>query len=160
MLGILTKLTYLSLGTNELTSNIPRGLGLLAELTQLILERNQLSGTIPNELSLLTKLTWLDLSQNQLTGTVPTSLASLPLDSKSTQSLLFLFRFATIVSHVRTFFHTVFTFDSNDLTGSLDAFCNNSNYIEVFAANACGQDEMNCTCCNHCCNPDGWCDPI
>ena len=40
--------------------------------------------------------------------------------------------------------------EDNDLTGSLDAFCDID--FDYFAANICGQeDEINCTCCTHCC---------
>ena len=40
----------------------------------------------------------------------------------------------------------------NNLTGSLDVFCRID--LEMFAANTCEQpDEINCTCCNVCCDP-------
>ena len=39
------------------------------------------------------------------------------------------------------------------------AFCGID--FELFAANTCDQDdEMNCTCCTHCCDVDGTCLPI
>jgi hypothetical protein len=153
-IGTLTDLDFLDFGDNNLSGKIPIELGLLTKLTMLSLRANQMTGTIPSELGLLTKLTVLVLSVNQLTGTVPTSLASLPLLSKSTQSL-FLFPFATVVFHVCTLFHTGLYLDGNDLSGSLDAFC--SMNFTSFAANTCGHDEMNCTCCNICCDLDGSC---
>jgi hypothetical protein len=70
-LGLLTDLTYLSLGSNQLSGTIPSSLGNLLDLTYLSLGSNRLSGTIPSSLVALTALTSLFLEYNQLVGTMP-----------------------------------------------------------------------------------------
>jgi hypothetical protein len=70
-LGLLTDLTYLSLGSNLLSGTIPSSLGALLDLTYLSLGSNQLSGTIPSSLGALTALTSLFLEYNHLVGTMP-----------------------------------------------------------------------------------------
>jgi hypothetical protein len=43
----------------------------------------------------------------------------------------------------------------NDLTGSLDGFCavwNDTLRLKEFAANMCGESEIECPCCNVCCS--------
>jgi Leucine-rich repeat (LRR) protein len=87
------RLTSLELESNLLTGTIPPSIGTFTNLEFLDVHGNNLRGRIPAELGLLTKLAYLDLSSSQLTGTVPTSLASLPLLSKSTQLLFFLYHF-------------------------------------------------------------------
>ena len=65
------RVTYLSLGGNELAGEIPRELGGLTNLRDLYLSGNQLTGEIPRELGGLTNLRVLRLSGNQLTGEIP-----------------------------------------------------------------------------------------
>jgi hypothetical protein len=157
-IGTFTDLNFLDFGGNTFKGTIPNELGLLSKLTSLDFGGNNLSGTIPNQLGLLSKLNYLGLHSNGFTGTVPTSLANLALLSKSTQFLVSVLLRNYCFSRV-CILHTekLFLFD-NDLTGSLNAFC--SIHYEFFAANTCGQVEIECTCCTHCCNLDSTCDPI
>jgi Leucine-rich repeat (LRR) protein len=76
-LGLLTRLTYLSLLGNELNGSIPSSLGTLTALTELRLGYNQLAGTIPSSLGSLTALDRLWLSYNGFSGTIPSSLGLL-----------------------------------------------------------------------------------
>jgi len=101
-LGLLTKLTRLSMHQNGMTSTIPTELGLLTDLIILDVHENELSGSLPTELGLLTNLgrfrarrnghtgqipselgLWtshgyrIDLGFNRLTGTVPTEIENL-----------------------------------------------------------------------------------
>jgi hypothetical protein len=74
---MLTKMTYLHFGYNNLRGTIPTELGNLgrspAVLTELTLIANQFTGTIPTELGLMTTIRdQLLLDVNFLTGTVPT----------------------------------------------------------------------------------------
>jgi hypothetical protein len=160
-IGTFTDLGFLDLLWNNIKGTIPTELGLLSKLATLDFGGNNLSGTIPNQLGLLSMLTYLSMRSNGFTGTVPTSLASLPLLSKSTQSLVSVLLRNYCFSRV-CILHTEKLFlNDNDLTGSLNAFCGNSTHFEYFAANTCGQeDEIECTCCNACCNLDGFCNPI
>lgn len=68
---------YLSLGSNNLSGQIPEQLAELPALYDLNLSFNQLSGTIPSFIGNLTSLEYLDLSDNELTGNLPVSMAAL-----------------------------------------------------------------------------------
>jgi len=76
-IGCLTKLTYLSLGGNQLTGEIPSEIGNLTNLTHLYLGWNDLTGSIPSEIWDLTNLVELDLSGNDLTGSIPSEIGNL-----------------------------------------------------------------------------------
>ena len=76
-IGLLTQLTYLGLGENQLNGTIPSTLGNLVQLNSLLLGNNQLSGTIPSTLGNLVQLTDLGLVDNQLNGTIPSTLGNL-----------------------------------------------------------------------------------
>ena len=65
------RVTELSLGSMELTGEIPAELGNLSNLRELVLFSNQLSGEIPPELGNLSNLTHLWLWGNKLSGEVP-----------------------------------------------------------------------------------------
>ena len=71
------RVTWLGLGNNQLTGEIPPELDNLSNLIWLELDHNQLTGEIPPELGNLSNLAGLDLSHNQLTGTTPTQLGNL-----------------------------------------------------------------------------------
>ena len=71
------RVMLLSLGSNQLTGQIPLELGDLTNLWHLDLSENQLSGEIPAQLGRLTELIYLDLSLNQLSGEIPEELGSL-----------------------------------------------------------------------------------
>ncbi|KAM7511367.1 hypothetical protein LguiB_010242 [Lonicera macranthoides] len=94
-IGMLSKLTYLSLAFNSLSgleefgnlknlrvldlSNnlfsgpIPSSVGFLTHLTDLYLGWNRVTGSIPFELGNLTNLSFLDLSHNAFYGPIPSS---------------------------------------------------------------------------------------
>ena len=55
-LGLLSRLTMISLTTNQIGGPIPTTIGLLTALERLNLPRNQLVGSLPTELGLLTRL--------------------------------------------------------------------------------------------------------
>ncbi len=76
-LGQLSRLSNLSLGSNELEGEIPPELGNLANLHDLWLHDNQLTGGIPPELGNLASLRSLFLHNNQLTGEIPSELGNL-----------------------------------------------------------------------------------
>ncbi|MBH10297.1 MAG: hypothetical protein CMG74_08110, partial [Candidatus Marinimicrobia bacterium] len=72
-----TGLTWLDLGENQITGEIPSGIGNLTNLTLLRLRGNQLNGEIPSEIGNLTSLETLELNGNQLTGEIPSELGNL-----------------------------------------------------------------------------------
>jgi hypothetical protein len=70
-LGSLNNLEWLWLFDNKLSGAIPGALGDLANLEKLDLADNELSGSIPSALGNLTNLEWLELNNNQLSGSIP-----------------------------------------------------------------------------------------
>jgi hypothetical protein len=98
-------------------------------LDSVYIDRNSFTGTIPSEIGLLTKLWYgLYVSENQLFGTVPAELSSLS-DLKN----LGLF--------------------GNNLTGSLDMFCNQTAMPTKIEADCGGLDPaVECSCCISCCD--------
>ncbi|OQU78815.1 hypothetical protein SORBI_3008G053000 [Sorghum bicolor] len=89
-IGNLTKLEYLFLFDNKLTSvidaidfsvnrfggSLPDSIGKIQMITHLNLSVNSFNGTIPNSLNKLTNLHILDLSHNNISGTIPEYLAN------------------------------------------------------------------------------------
>ena len=69
--------TYLDLGSNQLTGEIPPEIGELTNLIFLDLRSNQLTGEIPTEIGKLTNLIYLDLGSNQLRGEIPSEIGKL-----------------------------------------------------------------------------------
>jgi hypothetical protein len=72
-----TSVAKLQLGGNSLTGRIPLEIGLLTKLTFMSLWNNRLTGDIPSELSSLTQLATLDLGSNSLDGNIPFEIHSL-----------------------------------------------------------------------------------
>ncbi|XP_076892004.1 receptor-like protein EIX2 [Bidens hawaiensis] len=73
-----TMLTFLDLGANKFTGNVPLWIGeSLSRLYVLNLASNKLLGHIPLQLCQLANLQILDLSMNNLNGTIPTCLNNL-----------------------------------------------------------------------------------
>ncbi|KAG2684921.1 hypothetical protein I3760_10G098500 [Carya illinoinensis] len=77
-IGNLSRLTYMSLGDNDLAGPIPTTIGRLSMLERrletLHLAGNKLSGQIPESISNMTSLRVLSLAFNQLTSRIPSSL--------------------------------------------------------------------------------------
>ncbi|KAF3968079.1 hypothetical protein CMV_008005 [Castanea mollissima] len=69
-LSHLTKLVYLSLGSNQINGLILSKIGNMKNLEHLFLYRNKLIGSIPSSLSYLTKLVSLSLGSNQINGSI------------------------------------------------------------------------------------------
>lgn len=76
-LSNLKELRTLLLNDNQFTGAIPKWIGNLESLQSLDMSTNQLTGSIPKELGRLSSLTNLDLYDNKLTGPLPTSMAGL-----------------------------------------------------------------------------------
>ena len=76
-IGKLTNLIYLDLGSNQLTGEIPTEIGKLTNLTGLLLYDNELTGVIPSEIGNLTNLIYLMLSSNELSGSIPPEIGNL-----------------------------------------------------------------------------------
>jgi Leucine rich repeat len=127
-IGALVQMDTLDLANNDITGTIPSEIGALSnKLGSLYLDGNSFNGTIPSQMGLLTGLEVMFLSDNQLSSTVPVELASL--------SLLNLHLFA------------------NNLTGSLDMFCNKTAVLTRIAADCGGVDAaVECNCCTSCCD--------
>ncbi|KAM7515220.1 hypothetical protein LguiA_004803 [Lonicera macranthoides] len=74
----LTSLTLLDISHNSISGSIPfKELGKLKNLNVLILSGNLFFGRIPSSIGFLTHLTDLDLSKNQLTGFIPLEVGNL-----------------------------------------------------------------------------------
>ena len=77
-LGLLTDLTSLKMGTNQLFGTIPSQLGQLINVNAAMeLQSNQLSGPIPSQLGRLTGAGTIYLQYNSLCSTVPAEVAAL-----------------------------------------------------------------------------------
>ena len=76
-LGRLQALRHLSLRKNNLTGPIPPELGTISRLFSLNLDGNDLRGPIPPILGQLANLTSLSLGDNDLSGTIPAELGNL-----------------------------------------------------------------------------------
>lgn len=76
-LAELPALYYLNLSFNQLSGTIPSFIANLPMLQSLYLHYNKFDGSIPEWIGKLEKLTNLYLSGNQLTGTVPSSIGNL-----------------------------------------------------------------------------------
>ena len=71
------RVTYISLGNNNLTGTLPSEIGDFSELTVLSLWSNQLEGEIPSEIGNLSNLIELDLSPNTFSGEIPQEICNL-----------------------------------------------------------------------------------
>jgi hypothetical protein len=127
-IGGLVQIDTLDLRNNYLTGTIPSEIGALnIKLRSLYLDGNSFNGTIPSQMGLLSWLRFLYLLDNRFSGTVPVELASL--------SLLNLHLFA------------------NNLTGSLDMFCNETAVVTRISSDCGGVDPaVECSCCTSCCD--------
>ncbi|XP_019191173.1 PREDICTED: putative receptor-like protein kinase At3g47110 [Ipomoea nil] len=72
-------LRYLSIHTNQVSGNIPRGISNLISLQTLGLYHNKISGEIPHEIGFLSNLRILFLHGNNIFGQIPSSLGNLTL---------------------------------------------------------------------------------
>lgn len=72
-----TRVTQISLYTNNLVGTIPNDLGDLIYLTSIGFNNNTLSGNIPTNLSNCINLKELSVANNQLTGNIPMEFANL-----------------------------------------------------------------------------------
>jgi hypothetical protein len=126
-IGDLVQMKLLDLANNDITGIIPGEIGALKDLVGLYLDGNSFHGTIPTQMGLLTRVDELWLSDNHLSGTVPVELSSLSLTS------LKLF--------------------ANNLTGSLDMFCNQTAVFTKIDADCAGAEPaVECPCCTSCCD--------
>jgi Leucine-rich repeat (LRR) protein len=75
-IGKLTKLQYLDLSDNKITS-LPSDLWSLGSLKSLNLSSNQISGTLPSNIGNFGFLESLDLSSNNFSGEIPAAISSL-----------------------------------------------------------------------------------
>jgi hypothetical protein len=126
-IGDLVQMKLLDLANNDLSGTFPSEIGALYKLVGLYLDGNSFNGTIPSQMGLLTRLDELWLSDNQLSGTVPVELASL----SATSLKLF----------------------ANNLTGSLDMFCNQTDVFTKVDADCAGvKPAVECPCCTSCCD--------
>ncbi|XP_016457035.2 uncharacterized protein LOC107780923 [Nicotiana tabacum] len=73
----LSKLTWLSIGKNELIGSIPQEFGNMRKLQKLVFSENKINGTIPESLCNMEVLFLLDLSENHLSGEIPICLGNL-----------------------------------------------------------------------------------
>ncbi|XP_024382730.1 LRR receptor kinase BAK1 [Physcomitrium patens] len=76
-LGVLTKLQYLELYSNNISGTIPKELGNITALVSLDLYQNNFTGPIPDSLGQLSNLRFLRLNNNSLTGPIPVSLTTI-----------------------------------------------------------------------------------
>jgi len=71
------RVTWVSLGQNNLNGKIPYSIGNLTSLEVLYFYDDFLKGSIPSSIGKLTKLKWLALDNNHLTGHIPASFGKL-----------------------------------------------------------------------------------
>lgn len=91
---------------------------------------NELTGTIPDQLGDCVLLKDILLDSNELEGRIPESVSVLP----DLESLL--------VS------------ENKDITGGAAAFCDREDLLDMLGVNTCGDESVNCPCCNICCRSE------
>jgi len=124
----------ISLQWNDLQGTLPQELSYFADtLEELNLGGGTLAGSIPEEYERFTKLRVFALNDNCLTGTIPQNLQQIPTLS--------------IVNFV----------NNPGISGSLNDFCNHSDYKEgvIAVAGDCDSNTVECECCI-CCNYDNF----
>ena len=84
-IGNLTKLTHLSLHTNNWDGTIPTEFGQLTKLQELVLHTTSLSGELPTELQSLTKLHRGEFYSSNFSGNFNTILCSNNNNNKFTE---------------------------------------------------------------------------
>lgn len=79
-LGLLENLDHLEAKNNHITGSLPTQLGQLHNVRHKIrFNNNQLTGTLPTQLGLLTKLWVLEVQNNTLNGEIPSETGLMPL---------------------------------------------------------------------------------
>ncbi|KAI3951485.1 hypothetical protein MKX01_018601 [Papaver californicum] len=76
-LGNCVKLALLDLSQNNLSGSLPKELGNLRQLQVMKLQSNRVFGDIPDQISQLQNMLVLNISQNSLTGSIPSAISSL-----------------------------------------------------------------------------------
>lgn len=147
-IGLLTSLTTLGLGDNDLSGTIPETIAKCTLLQQFALDRNQIGGTVPSELSQLSALTSLNLAVNILQGSLPSLL--------STMTQLKEFHIdnnAAIIGNIPselaswTSLRKGFFFNTN-LRGVMPVCGSTNQLLEELIADC---DDVVCECCTACC---------
>lgn len=140
-IGKLSNLEDLKVSTNMLTGTLPDSIYSLSHLQYLEVNNNLLQGTISSKIGQFGyKLDILDLSYNKFSGTIPTEFL--------------------LLSEMG-----VIGLEGNDITGEVPSdYCvyegnRQSEILAEFRADCFPDDDgyikLKCTCCTHCCLPDG-----
>ncbi|XP_029130299.1 receptor kinase-like protein Xa21 isoform X1 [Cajanus cajan] len=77
-----THLTWLSMGINQISGMIPRGIGQLYSLTNFIMIDNYLEGIIPDSIGKLKHLVRFAVQKNNLSGSIPNAIGNLTMLSE------------------------------------------------------------------------------
>ncbi|KAG6639424.1 probable LRR receptor-like serine/threonine-protein kinase At3g47570 [Carya illinoinensis] len=129
-IGNLSRLTYMSLGGNDLAGPIPTTIGRLSMLERLFLFDNRLKGPIPSDICYSGRLGNLNLAGNKLSGQIPkcvnniTSLRYLTLafNQLTSRVPLSLWRLTDIL---------VVDLSSNSLSGSISSSIGNMKVLTI-----------------------------
>lgn len=176
-------LTSISLASNKFNGTLPAELGLASNLNSLFLEQNEFVGSLPSTLGQLQSLTSLNLASNQFNGSIPTIIGSrmtrlslLDMSLNNLQGILPL-SLGELVNLRQLFLQ------KNELTGTvpmtfaqlspsleldlslnfleadLEFLCDSEKRPSIIIADCDGPSpEINCTCCDSCCNRANVCD--
>jgi len=153
-IGLVSTLVRFNVLRNQLSGTLPSELGLLGALTSLSFGANRFTGTLAPEFVGWTSLTTLSLSENAFTGS-PSVLANLPRLRKfrfDESSLICLFALSQWNSTDTLAFPSGTLFINGNEFHDLGGLCNVKFEWVVFAANSCGSDQYNCSCCSQCCD--------
>eukprot|EP00980_Cylindrotheca_fusiformis_P013819 scaffold3579_cov168-Cylindrotheca_fusiformis.AAC.4 len=154
-IAYMTSLASLQLQDNELTGTLPSQIMTLPFIKYLRLSSNKLQGSLLSEIGSLRQLGYLNLQQNDFTGSIPSEIGQ--LTQLTTLSLAFTQLSGIVPSEMETMpvLKTLFLHGTNITGGLENIFCERA--LSFLYADCRGTTpQISCTCCNFCCNPDGF----
>ena len=143
---------------NQLTGHLPPSLWEIGEqLNRIDLFDNNFTGTISPDIVKLSGLSVLRISSNSFTGGLPLSLGNMTMLSQlEIDNNNFNGKIPSLIGNMTSL--GVFSAHNNDLTGDMPSeVCTQLPNLASLSADCFS--EINCTCCNLCCDREGQCGP-
>jgi Leucine-rich repeat (LRR) protein len=171
----LTRLRELSMKNNQITGAIPTWISALSDMQLLDLGQNELTGEIPSELGLMISLDHLLLNRNQLSGSLPDTFLFLSDLGKLLRRRLvvlvrprcfFIVLPILILLLLFSYHSDLVLLDNNKLTGDTNIICDSLLVnVQILVADCKANPvtnitEIECKCCDLCCDDDTACNNV